>query len=97
MEVIMTILAKFRQAVRRRQAVRQLRALPPEILTDIGIEPDRIHEAVTGMLKASGQAEERAQVPRSAAYPQPKPDALLFNSAAFSDATRPGHGQCCAA
>jgi uncharacterized protein YjiS (DUF1127 family) len=97
MEVIMTILAKLRRAIRRRQAVRQLRALPPEILSDIGVEPDRIYEAVTGMLNASGQAEEKAQAPRPAAYREPKPDALLFKAAVFSDATRPGHGQCCAA
>lgn len=45
----MTILARIRQAQRRRQAARELRALPPELLNDIGIEPDRIDEAVASI------------------------------------------------
>jgi uncharacterized protein YjiS (DUF1127 family) len=97
MEVIMTILAKIRRAIRRRQATRQLRALPPEILRDIGIEPDGIPETVSGMLNAQEQGEAKARAPRPAAYREPKPDALLFKAAVFSNATRPGHERCCAA
>ncbi len=50
----MTIIERLRQAQRRRQAARQLRALPPELLSDIGIEPDRIDEAVASMAAAHG-------------------------------------------
>ena len=45
----MNIFAKLRRAQRRRDAVRQLRALPPELLSDIGIEPDQIDEAVASI------------------------------------------------
>ena len=38
----MSPISKFFEARRRRLAIRDLKALPPEVLRDIGIEPDRI-------------------------------------------------------
>ncbi len=38
----MNPLSKFLEWRRRRMAVRDLRALPPELLLDIGIEPDQV-------------------------------------------------------
>ena len=75
----MNILASLRQAHRRRQAVRQLRSLPPELLGDIGIEPGQIHEVVSDML-----TKVRSPAPRS--VPKPAPDLLLFKAAMFSGA-----------
>lgn len=46
----MNIFAKFAESRRRRQAARQLRAFPDALLRDIGIEPHRIDDAVSGML-----------------------------------------------
>jgi uncharacterized protein YjiS (DUF1127 family) len=62
MEENMNILANLIQANRRRLAARQLRALSPRLLRDIGVEPDRIDETVTQMLAA--QAHSQAKSPR---------------------------------
>ncbi len=48
----MHIIENIREAHRRRQAARDLRALSPDVLRDIGIEPDRIDAAVSQMLAA---------------------------------------------
>ncbi len=47
----MSILAKISEARRRRQAVRDLKMLSPEILLDIGIEPDRIDAVVSEVIR----------------------------------------------
>jgi uncharacterized protein YjiS (DUF1127 family) len=50
MEMNMSILARIREARVRRTTTRELRAMPPELLRDIGIEPDNIESAVTGVI-----------------------------------------------
>jgi uncharacterized protein YjiS (DUF1127 family) len=50
MEIAMNIFARFAQARRRRQAIRDLRALSPELLRDIGVEPGQIGAAASGLL-----------------------------------------------
>jgi uncharacterized protein YjiS (DUF1127 family) len=67
MEDDMNILTTFRQAHRRRQAVRQLRALDSRLLVDMGIDPDNIDETVKQMAAAQEAAEANAAVRRSRA------------------------------
>jgi len=45
----MSILASILETRRRRQAIRDLRAMPSELLLDIGIEPDQIEKAVSAL------------------------------------------------
>ena len=47
----MSILARILEARRRRQTVRDLRAMSPQILLDIGIEPDRIDSSVADAMR----------------------------------------------
>ncbi|MGH6923369.1 MAG: DUF1127 domain-containing protein [Propylenella sp.] len=56
----MNIVASLRQAQRRRQAARQLRALDSRLLVDMGIDPDRIDETVKQMAAAQEAAEANA-------------------------------------
>ncbi len=44
----MNPLSKFLETRRRRAAIHDLRALPPELLLDIGIEPDQIGAVASG-------------------------------------------------
>jgi uncharacterized protein YjiS (DUF1127 family) len=60
MEDNMNIVASLRQAHRRRQAARQLRALDSRLLVDMGIDPDNIDETVRQM--AAGQEAAEANV-----------------------------------
>ncbi len=46
----MSIFTIFTRARRRRQTARDLKSLPPALLRDIGIEPDRIDEAASGLV-----------------------------------------------
>jgi uncharacterized protein YjiS (DUF1127 family) len=75
----MSIIAKLRLAYRRRKAARELRAMEPHVLRDIGIEPGQIDAAVSGLL---GEAETPRSVPEP--YRRPQPDAIAFKSAVFS-------------
>lgn len=43
----MSILTRFAEARRKRLAVHDLKALPPETQLDIGIEPGRVHAFVS--------------------------------------------------
>ena len=56
----MKLIEKLLEARRRRLAAQDLRALGPEVLGDIGVEPGRIHETVSGMLAARKAAEGRS-------------------------------------
>jgi uncharacterized protein YjiS (DUF1127 family) len=76
MEAIMNILANVLRARRRRLAASQLRALPPHLLSDIGVEPDRIDETVSQILAAQAAAEAPAIRPAS--------EPLAFKPAALS-------------
>ena len=77
----MRFIEKWRDARRRRLAARELRALGPEILGDIGVEPDRIRETVSGMLAASETAESKSASSRE------------FRSAAASPCSSPLGGE----
>lgn len=72
----MRFIEKLRDARRRQLAARDLRALGPEILGDIGVEPDRIRETVSGMLAASkaaeGQTASQRPAPQEAASVWPE-------------------------
>jgi uncharacterized protein YjiS (DUF1127 family) len=83
----MNILAKLHQARRRRQAVRQLRAMEAYVLRDIGIEPGQIEEAVSGMLTAESETE--AKRPAPTLVRKPAPDALAFKAGGFAKADWP--------
>lgn len=48
----MSILANILEARRRRQTISDLRAMSPEILLDIGIEPDRIDAVVSEAVRS---------------------------------------------
>lgn len=64
----MNTLARFFEARRRRLAVRDLRALPPNILLDIGIEPGRIDSVVAEAMDSQREAKPTRQcTPRFAA------------------------------
>lgn len=63
----MRFIEKWRDARRRRLAARELRALGPEILGDIGVEPDRIRETVSGMLAVSETAASKSASSRHSA------------------------------
>jgi len=56
----MNPISKFFEARRRRLGIHDLKALPPELLRDIGIEPDRIHAIVAGVQKEKRTATRRA-------------------------------------
>lgn len=75
----MSIIAKLRLAHRRRKAARELRAMDPHVLRDIGVEPGQIDAAVSGLL---GKAE--AQRPAPEPYRKPQPDAIAFKASVFS-------------
>jgi uncharacterized protein YjiS (DUF1127 family) len=60
MEDNMNTVASLRQAQRRRQAVRQLRALDSRLLVDMGIDPDSLDETVKQMMATQEKAEANA-------------------------------------
>jgi uncharacterized protein YjiS (DUF1127 family) len=55
MEMAMSILSRIHEARVRRLARRDLKALSPELLRDIGIEPEGIDEAVTQVMAAKAR------------------------------------------
>ena len=65
----MNILANILRARRRRLAASQLRALPRHLLSDIGVEPDRIDETVSQILAAQAAAQAPAEGPASEPLP----------------------------
>lgn len=72
----MTFFRRLRNWRRRARAIRDLRNLPPEIRTDIGIEPGTEAEAVSGLLAREDK-------------PKPRPDLLLYKAAMFQRVNRP--------
>jgi len=64
----MSILSRFAEARRKRLAVQDLKALPPETLLDIGIEPDRVHAFVSEAFENPARASAGGHPP---AFPGP--------------------------
>lgn len=82
----MSIITFFRQAAAnlrreriRAHTARQLRALPTELLGDIGIEPGRIDETAAQMAASPQEADPR----------KPAPDALLLKASVFANTPWP--------
>jgi uncharacterized protein YjiS (DUF1127 family) len=73
----MSILANILEARRRRQTISDLRAMSPEILLDIGIEPDRIDAVVSEAVRSR-----RAQRP-------PQLNAPTFSAPGLSNGAWP--------
>ncbi|MBZ8135205.1 DUF1127 domain-containing protein [Afifella sp. IM 167] len=69
----MRFISEMRKARRRRQAAHDLRGLSPDLLADIGIEPDHVDEAAQAM--AAGGTSGRGI--------RPEPDRLLYKAALF--------------
>jgi uncharacterized protein YjiS (DUF1127 family) len=71
----MSVFAKIQEARRRRLAIRDLRGLSPQILSDIGIEPDQIDNAVSEAIRSNRAARRSpafaAPLHGSGAWPYP--------------------------
>ncbi|WP_026379532.1 DUF1127 domain-containing protein [Afifella pfennigii] len=71
----MQFIQNMMRARRRRKAAQELRGLSPEILRDIGIEPDQVGRVAADM--AAGRETEMER------YRRPEPDALLYKASLF--------------
>ncbi len=61
----MNIFAAFARARRRRQTANDLKSLPPALLRDLGIEPDRIDEAASGLVARMEEPAVERRAPRA--------------------------------
>jgi len=71
----MRFISEMRKARRRREAAHDLRGLSPDLLADIGIEPDQVEE-VAHKMEAGG-------ADRPGRYRKPGPDRILYKAAMF--------------